>query len=308
MIAVSCLAEAASVGPRQEVSVEVIAGYRVHQRASTFPRMTDREFDELCGSIREHGILNALVIHEDEVADGIHRLRAVERLRAEGLDITIPFVEWESANGETLDEYIFNVKFFRSNWDLDQRLAVATRWLPSLEAARRARQEASRFKAGVGGPGKAASISTPPEQGGLRSSREKDESSTAGALATLAGSSNFKARQAIALFKGVSRGSIPQEEFEEVERGSKKIREVLKKAGLAKPPRRVPGPSTVHETFDDVDTVVLEGFPSELNPTDEDVERCWEFVKGRFAVTDHKFLRATLMERIRKEQREYGER
>ena len=74
--------------------------------------------------------------------------------------IEVPVIEWEPTGEETVEEHIWSVNANRRHLTDDQLAALALEFLPSIQAARQARQDASRF--GRNGTDAAAVISPPP--------------------------------------------------------------------------------------------------------------------------------------------------
>ena len=86
-------------------------GYQVHPAAEAFDPYTDAELDALVENIRAHGVLNPITLSQDDgsIIDGVHRARAVARIRAEGGKEFLPArrlpdgrdpVEWAKANND----------------------------------------------------------------------------------------------------------------------------------------------------------------------------------------------------------------
>ena len=88
-------------------------GYRVHPAAAAFDPYTDAELDALTENIRAHGVLNPITLDSYDagarIIDGVHRARAVARIRAEGGKEFLPArrlpdgwdpAEWARANND----------------------------------------------------------------------------------------------------------------------------------------------------------------------------------------------------------------
>lgn len=285
----------------QGKQLEVVAGYKVHPLASKFPLIVGQEFEDFVESAARAGRLYPVETNDGLLIEGRNRLRVQEELRRRGIEIEVPVIEWEPTGEETVEEHIWAVNAHRRHLTDDQRVALARAFLPSIQAARQARQEASRF--GRNGADAAAVMSPPPDGPAdkpHRTSAEKDAASTAGGLAALANVSNYKAGQAISLFKAVDNGEADESAIDAVIAGAKRLRDAVprRKAGG----RNRPEP----QAQDESDSEVL--IP-EANPIacEAEVRRRWEEQKAEFAIADHRELRRLFMEVIREEQREFDQ-
>jgi len=303
---------------------EVIAGYRVHPAASLFPRLAGKEFEELCESMRQLGAIEPVVLKGDVLMDGRNRLLAQECLCSQGHEIEVPRVQWQPVNGETETQWILARNLRRRNLTPDQAAAIGVRFLPLLREESRLKQEASQFKSGDGHGGHAAaSGSTPPSERVARTSRDKDEASTAGMLAKLANVSIYKARQAADLEKAMDAGLVSPEVHASVVSGEAKLSEVLRPVKSAKKSRRKPKADDSHELlrFDGKSfwnrKVTVDITPDELDETDEldeadesavsreTFEAYWEQLKAIWPTTEHRELRRIAVDVISEEQRRF---
>ena len=312
------------VDPGAACEPEVIAGYQVHPAASLFPLLAGKEFEDLCESMRQIGPIEPVVLKGDVLMDGRNRLLAEEWLRSQGHDIEVPRVQWEPVNGESETEWILARNLRRRHLTPDQAAAIAVRFLPLLREESRLKQEASQFKSGDGNGGHAAaSGSTPPSERVARTSREKDEASTAGMLAKLANVSIYKARQAADLEKAMDAGLVSPEVHASVVSGEAKLSEVLRPVKSAKKPRRKPEADDSHELrrFDGKSfwhgKVTVDLTADELDETDEldeadesavsreTFEAHWEQLKAVWPITEHRELRRIAVDVISDEQRRF---
>lgn len=279
---------------------ETIAGYPIHPYASRFPLLEGTAFEEFVESIAATGIEVPVEMHTGLVADGRNRLRAVEVLRERGLDVEVRTVEWQSLNGGTIEESIFNRNVVRRHLSDDQRAVLATEMLPAIRASRAARQHASRFSTRA-----ATADSMPPgseAQRSPRSSQEKAAASTAGALAKLAGVTHHTAGQAINLFDDIEADIVPSEEMEAVLRGEKPLCRAGRNQRRPKPQKKGNPVSraSAADIFDDPDT---DGEAPPVTP--ETFARAWDHLLAIWPVTEHRDVRALAMVHIPAEQRRF---
>lgn len=128
---------------------EIIGGYPVHPAASVFPLLEGEEFEQLVDSIRRLGVQMPIVLLDGVLLDGRNRLRAVERLRAEGRNFEVTTIEWESEKGETPSEVILAMNETRRHLSDDARVMARAAILPLIEADRAAAERAPQFKPGI---------------------------------------------------------------------------------------------------------------------------------------------------------------
>lgn len=286
-------------GAQAGQTLEVIAGYKVHPLASRFPLIEGTEFEDLVDAAARAGRLYPVETHRGFLIDGRNRLRVQEELRGRGIEIDLPVVEWEPTGDETVEEHIWSVNANRRHQTADQRAALALVFLPSIRAARQARQEASRF--GKNGGDTAEMISPPPDAAATnpgRSSAAKDAASSVGHLAALANISHYKASQAVALYKAVEEGEVSETEIDAVLAGDKPLRDAVphrRKGG-----RRRPRPLECEEAYEEVSVFDPNPIACEV-----EVRRRWEEQKSEFAVADHHELRRLFMKVIHEEQRQF---
>lgn len=98
-----------------------------HELADIFPLIADSEYAELVADIREHGLLEDIILFEDKIIDGRNRYRAC-------LDAGVQprFKEW-TGNGSPV-EFVFSMNFHRRHLSSSQRAACSLDALPFLEA------------------------------------------------------------------------------------------------------------------------------------------------------------------------------
>jgi hypothetical protein len=300
--------------PAANPPLEVIGGFTVHPFASRFPLIVGKDFDDLVEAIRLAGTVAPVELHEGLLIDGRNRVRAVEELRRQGVEIELPTSEWQPKGDETVEGHIFAVNMFRRHMTDDQRVALATLLLPAIRESRLNRQAATRF--GAAPRATAASNSPPPSDpvdGPPRSSRDKDAASSVGQLAALCKVSQHKARQAVVLADGVASGAISPAEFDAVTGGQKRLCEIVpsrKNAGgrsaASKAPYRPAAELVFDSESDDDDDEGDARDASSPEVTEEDVRHRWDrFFKQHYAIADHCELRKIALRVIDQERRAF---
>lgn len=93
---------------------------KLHKYCAVLPKMVDDEFQALKADIKEHGLLEPIVIYEDAILDGRHR-----QLICEELEIKPDYIQFEvlGYNGSALD-YVIS-KHQRRNLTSDQKAILA---------------------------------------------------------------------------------------------------------------------------------------------------------------------------------------
>jgi hypothetical protein len=297
--------------PAAERPLEVIGGFKVHPLASRFPLIIGKEFDDLVEAVQRAGTVAAVEFYEGLLIDGRNRVRAVEELRRQGVEIEVPTTEWQPKGDETVEEHIFSVNVHRRHLTDDQRVALATEFLPIIRQGRQARQAATRF--GASARNTVAQNSSPPEgtaEKPSRTSQEKDAASSVGQLATLCGVSRHKASQGIALDKGLRDGTVSPGDFAAVIRGTKPLRELVsprrndsRKKSLSQVSTRTAAECMFDDCWGDADATDSTVDPP---PTEEEFRHRWDrYFKQHYAITDHCELRKIALRVIDKERRDF---
>jgi ParB-like chromosome segregation protein Spo0J len=216
---------------------EMIGGYRVHPAASVFPLIEGDEFDDLCESIRNHGVQHAAVVRGDELIDGRNRMRAVERLRADGWSGNCPVTEWVD-DGRNVAEWIWETNAIRRHMTEDGLVYASAAIWPLIAKENEARREASKFTKGAApGPGRGKTVRTKSDEPFNRDTKAENSRSTVGQVAAKAKTSQHKARQAIAVQKAVAAGELPADTAKDLMAGKKKLRDVAPKKPRATKPK-----------------------------------------------------------------------
>ena len=226
-----------------EQSIEVIGGMKVHPAASLFPLIEGEDFEDLVFSIKTLGVLQPIIVSNGVLIDGRNRLRAVTKLRQEGRTISLPTKELDPET-PNICEYIFDTNAHRRNLTPDQTAMISTDVWPMIAKERDSKQTATQFKPGnnASPDGRRGKESVDPDSDPPipRDTKKKDEQSTVGQIAKLAGVSHHKARQAVAMVKAVEAGELPKETIQEVRQGTKKLVEALPKPVLKPAPEQRP--------------------------------------------------------------------
>lgn len=295
------LPAAPPAGP-DRTELEVVGGFRVHPLASRFPLIVGKDFDDMVESARIARAVTPVELHDGLLIDGRNRVRVVEELRRQGVEIKLPTVEWQPTGDETVEERIFALNVHRRHLSDDQRAALAAYFLPIIRRARRERQEASRF----GSREPAAQISSPPDEPAAatrRTSQEKDAASTVGQFAALCDIGLHKARQAIAIADGVAAGTISPTELDAVAAGEKRLRDVARSAGLACKRKR---PTKTSD--EPAAELIIDATPAGFD--EEEVRRRWDKWWDRFKqgypITEHRAVHRIATQRLKEEQRKFA--
>ena len=214
-----------------DLPLEVIGGYKVHPAASLFPLIEGEDFEDLVFSIKTLGVLQPIVVLKGMLIDGRNRLRAVTRLRKEGCTLDLPVKEL-GPEVESVSEYIFDCNVHRRNLTPDQTLGITAQVWPMIAEEKKAKQEATQFKAGISGnPTGKAKEQVDPKSGppAPRDIKEKKEQSTVGQIAKRAKVSHHKAAQVVAVAKAVEAGELPKDTIAKVVSGAVKLVDVAPK-------------------------------------------------------------------------------
>ncbi len=207
--------------------IETIGGYIVHPAAAVFPLIEGDDFNDLCESIRTHGVQHPAVVRGNELLDGRNRMRACEAIKAEGWSGSCPVVEWKD-DGRNVSEWIWDTNALRRHMDDDGIAMASSAIWPLIAKENEARREASKFTSEKAKAAR-ATVRTKSCEPSSRDTKSEHARSTAGQVAAKAGTSMHKARQAIAVQKAVEAGELPADTAKDVMSGKKKLKDVAPK-------------------------------------------------------------------------------
>ncbi len=209
--------------------IETIGGYIVHPAAAVFPLIEGDDFNDLCESIRTHGVQHPAVVRGNELLDGRNRMRACEALKAEGWSGFCPIVEWKD-DGRNVAEWIWDTNAIRRHMDDDGIAMASSAIWPLIARENEARKEAAQFKKGQSGnPRGKQQVTAKATSPAKRDRKQSEAQSTAGQVAAKAGTTVHKARQAIAVQRAIESGDLPAETAKDVMSGKKKLKDVAPK-------------------------------------------------------------------------------
>ena len=222
------------------MSEELICGFTVHPAAAVFPLIEGDEFDDLCDSIRSHGVQHPAVVRGSELLDGRNRMRACERLKTEGWAGSCPIVEWKD-DGRNVAEWIWDTNAIRRHMDDDGIVMASSAIWPLIAKENEDRKAATKFdseKASKAAKARHA-VTTKTEEPQKRDRKAENARSTVGQVAAKAGTSMHKARQAVAVQRAIEAGELPVETAKEVMAGKKKLRDVAPRPEHKPKPKKV---------------------------------------------------------------------
>jgi ParB-like nuclease domain len=240
---------------KTDSELEIIGDYKVHPAASLFPSIEGEDFEDLVFSIKTLGVLQPIIVSNGVLIDGRNRLRAVTRLRKEGCTITLPTKELAKTI-ESVSEFIFDCNVHRRNLTPDQTVAITVDVWPMIADEKKAKREATQFKAGnnanpegknqrtvtVNPPSPSSTgkeqVNTKPCSPVPRDRKKSDEQSTVGQVAKVAKVSHHKARQMMAVKKAAESGALPSDTVDKVKSGARKLKDIAPKPKPRPKPER----------------------------------------------------------------------
>lgn len=110
---------------------------QVHEYAKFFPTMQGEEFDRLVQDIKEHGLLEPIVLINDQILDGRNRYMACQKAGVK------PKFEEYLGNGAL--EYVVSKNVTRRHLSKDQLGIIAQDMLPAFEKEAQKRVKAHQF-------------------------------------------------------------------------------------------------------------------------------------------------------------------
>ena len=267
--------------------------FTVHPAAEVFPLIEGDEFDRLVESIRNHGVQNPVVYSGTTLLDGRNRIRAVEKLTAEGVNVLLPCTEWDGYCEMSEVEWITAQNLHRRHLTDDARAMIGAQLTKLIKAEAKQAKQDSQFKSDTGKAAAskkakpAATADSPSPQ--KRDRKKSEERTTAAQAAKKAKVSTHKMKQAMAVAKAVEAGEIAPEVVQEIKAGKKKVKDALPAKGKKK---SAPTPST---QSDDIASMIRTA-----------AVKSWQRLKDRFAFDEHAELRKVMAEIIREEQKQAG--
>jgi len=273
------------------MSFPQIKSLTVHPAADVFPLIEGDEFDQLVESIRKHGVQNPVVFSGTTLLDGRNRIRAVEKLAAEGVDVPLPSKKWDGYLTTTEVEWITAQNLDRRHLTEDARAMIHAQLARLIKAEAKKAKKDSQFnsntgKAAASKKGKPAVTADSPSLQ-KRDRKKSEERTTAAQAAKKAKVSTHKMKQAMAVDKAVEAGEIAPEVVQDIKAGKKKVKDALPAKSKKKP--------TKPPASDDV--------ASEIRAA---AVKSWQRLKDRFAIDEHGELRKVMADIIREEQKQAG--
>jgi len=273
--------------------------YTVHPAAELFPLVEGQEFDRLVQSIRDHGIQNPVVFGFDQqerpvLLDGRNRLRAVERLKEEGITVSVPVRSFDyTHDGITEVEWIEAQNIDRRHLTDDARAMLAASLHEMIEAEAAEAQKQSQFNAETARAAAAKrhekTVTTDSASPKKRDRRKSEARTTAAKVASKSKVSRHKAKQAIAAAKAIKAGTVSPDVRTEVIAGKRKLKDAVP-ATKGKPSK-----SAGQRHYQSIDDEIR-----------FEINRAWSRLRGKFAPgAEHKKLRAAMIAMIRQEQKQF---
>ena len=233
---------------KTDSKLEIIGDYKVHPAASLFPMTEGEDFEKLVASVSIFGLIHPIIVKGPYLIDGRNRLRAVIEANKQGRAVELKTTELEG-DIESPAEYIYQTNVNRRSLTKDQMASIGGAVLVIIAEEKKAKGKASQFKAGAGNPrGKSKpvvdTVSYPPALPDLtgkdtvntkpcspspRDNKKMHEQSTVGTIAKIAGVSNHKARQLVAVTKAVESGALPSDTIAKVTSGALKLKDIAPK-------------------------------------------------------------------------------
>lgn len=124
--------------------------HEVHEATQVFPTMQGGEFDALVADIRNHGLMEPIVLHEGKILDGRNRLAACEKAGVE------PTYQEINLNGVSPIEYVISKNVHRRHLSPAQRASLALLLIPQLSEEAKERMAKGGEISKRGQPGKAS--------------------------------------------------------------------------------------------------------------------------------------------------------
>ncbi len=272
--------------------------YTVHPAAELFPLLEGQEFDRLVDSIREHGVQTPVMFSWDAdekpvLLDGRNRLRAVNRLKEQGITVPVPVRSFDyRRDGITEVEWIEAQNIDRRHLNDDARVMLVAQLHELIEAEAAKAKKESQFNsetakaAATKRHDKTATVHSASPQ--KRDRKKSEARTTAAKVGAKAKVSTHKAKQAIAVAKATTAGTLSPDVVKDVIASKRKLVDAV-------PQKPVKAKPAVHPA-DDLRAAVA---------------KRWEAMKvcdKHWSIADMKEVRRLFIEVIREEQKRLDER
>lgn len=174
---------------------------RIHPLAALIPEMAADQFAELRDDIAQHGLNMPIVLHEDMVLDGRHRLRACDETGVEP--------RFEEFGGSSPVEFVLSMNVKRRHLTVSQRAAIAMAFLPAAEEEARQRMAAAGASSAPGHPAERVEPGSQP----LSIEPPRRAREDVGRMAGVSGATIDRARRVAEedpeMFEQVKNGTLP---------------------------------------------------------------------------------------------------
>ncbi len=271
--------------------------YTVHPAAELFPLVEGQEFDRLVNSIREHGVQTPLMFGWDAnekpvLLDGRNRLRAVDRLKEQGITVPVPVRSFDyTRDGITEIEWIESQNIDRRHLTEDARAMLAASFYELIGAEAAKAKKESQFNAETAKAAAAKRHEKPVTADSAspqnRDRKKSEARTTAAKIASQRKVSRHKVKQALATAKAIKAGEVSPEVRKDVIAGKSKLKDVVPKKPKGSKSKAAPS------------TDPVAAFAA-------DVAKAWSKLKDKFAISDHRELRKVLAGIIREEQKQFN--
>jgi ParB-like nuclease domain len=171
----------------------------IHPLAEKFPPLSDSDYQELKASIAAYGVFEPIVINEkNQVLDGRHRWKACTELGKTPLTITHRILQKAATEPLSEEQFIYDSNIKRRHLSDDQRVMLASVFLPYIKAETAAAKAESQLEGRTSdGKPKLKDGSVSQDTDSPKSKRDTNAGKASTKLAAKAGVSRHKAEQAI---------------------------------------------------------------------------------------------------------------
>jgi hypothetical protein len=170
----------------------------IHPLAEKFPAMPEKDFAELKESIRKYGVFEPFVINDKgQILDGRHRYRAIIELGRSPICQMVLFKS-RYPKGVTEEQFIYDSNIHRRHLTDDQRVMLASVFLPYIKAETAAAKAESQLEGRTSdGKPKLKDGSVSQDTDSPKNKHDTNAGKASTKLAAKAGVSRHKAEQAI---------------------------------------------------------------------------------------------------------------